>query len=201
MAYGEDVAGNGLDIDGQNQNFTTEQIDGSYRMRDNQKDIRVFNANNSTLVPEIVIVDENNKIYTSKDKKYYDEDNNEVTITGDNYSFEIKDKDGKVIASKGEYAVRLTTKNIFTTVTEVTSNSTTWDNPKAVTLMSRVSTNYDFWKENYNRVSFNGKNGVVLAVYDDFLGVNWLVGDTTNAYSWGASQLPLTVLTFGLIIL
>lgn len=197
MAYGEDVSGNGLDIDGQNQNFTTEQIDGSYRMRDNQKDIRVFNANNSTLVPEIVIVDENNKIYTSKDKKYYDEDNNEVTISGDNYSFEIKDKDGKVIATKGEYAVRLTTKNIFTTVTEVTSNSTTWDNPKAVTLMSRVSTNYDFWKENYNRVSFNGKNGVVLAVYDDFLGVNWLVGDTTNAYSWGASQLPLTVLTFG----
>ena len=197
MAYGEDVSGNGLDIDGQNQNFTTEQIDGSYRMRDNQKDIRVFNANNSTLVPEIVIVDENNKIYTSKDNKYYDEDNNEVTITGDNFSFEIKDKDNKVVASKGEYAVRLTTKNIFTTVTEVTSNSTTWDNPKAVTLMSRVSTNYDFWKENYNRVSFNGKNGVVLAVYDDFLGVNWLVGDTTNAYSWGASQLPLTVLTFG----
>ena len=47
--------------------------------------------------------------------------------------------------------LHLWTDNIFTDIEPVISDSSDWNNTKAVTLMSRLSTVYDFWETELHR--------------------------------------------------
>lgn len=196
--YIERVVASGEDIDGVNQDFFVEYSDKTYTLEDTDRGISVYDAHNSTLQKEIVILDSNGHVYCVKNDEFVNESGEVVDIEGENYSFVIKDGNGNVIGTDGEYAVRMKTANIFTNLTPVTSKSNTWSEKKAVTLMARLSSIYDFWVSRYHRYGYDGKHGEMIAVYDDYKRVNWLLGDTQNAESWGGHGIPLTVLSFGI---
>lgn len=67
-----------------------------------------------------------------------------------------------------------------------------WKDTKAVTSIERASAAYDFFRTKLHRTGFNGKNGRVNVVYNDFLN-----GDTTNAYSSGGITKQTMLLSFG----
>lgn len=190
--YTGQVQCRGRDIDDVNQTFLAEYTGDLYVMENTAKDITVYDANNSTLEILVVVVDENGKVYTAKSGEWYDEDGKHVTIEGENFNFLILNDKGEVVGKNGANAVRLKTKNIFTTVSPVTSKTTLWDNKKAVTVMSRVSLVDDFWVEVFHRKGYDNAYGAIAAVFDDYFG-----GDTTNAQSSGKKGLPVTVLRFG----
>ena len=197
LTFTDRVSCTGLDIDNKQQQFYAEYDNGEYQLEDTERGITVYNANNGTLKHELVIVDSNDKVYHVEDDNFVDEDNNTVYIDGDNYSYIIKNEDGDVIGTDGETALHLWTDNIFTDIEPVISDSSEWNNTKAVTLMSRLSTVYDFWETELHRNSYDGANGSISAVYDDYKRVELWVGDTTNAESYTYTNFPFTVLSFG----
>ena len=194
--YTEQAQCSGHDIDDVNQTFFVEYTGDQYVLEDTSKFITVYDANNSTLAKEreklYVIVDENDKVYAVKNGKWVDENGKPVTIEGENFNLLILNDKGEVIGKNGVFAVRLKTKNIFTTVSPVTSKTALWNNKKAVTVMSRVSLVDDFWAEVFHRKGYDNTYGTIVAVFDDYRG-----GDTTNAESSGGKDFPITVLSFG----
>ena len=186
----------GLDIDNNEQQFYAEYDNEEYQLEDTERGITVYNANNGTLKHKLVVVDSNDNIYQAKNDNFVDKNNNIVSIEGDNYSFIIKNEDGEVVGIDGEVALYLWTDNIFTNIEPVISESSEWDNTKAVTLMSRLSSVYDFWSTELQRNSYDGANGSISAVYDDYKRI-LLSGDTTNASSYTYTDYPFTVLSFG----
>ena len=193
--YTEQVQCSGRDIDDVTQAFFAEYTDDLYVMEDTSKDITVYDANNSTLEIQWQVVDENGKFYTAKNGGWVDENGKSVMvkgIEGENFNLLILNDKGEVIGKNGEYAARLKTKNIFTTVSPVTSRTALWDNKKAVTVMSRVSLVDDFWAEVFHRKGYDNGYGAIVAVFDDYKDM-----DTTNAQSSGAKGVPITVLSFG----
>lgn len=68
-----------------------------------------------------------------------------------------------------------------------------WKDTKAVTSIERTSAAYDFFRTKLHRTGFNGKNGRVNVVYNDFLN-----GDTINAYSSGGITKQTMLLSFGI---
>lgn len=125
--YTEQAQCSGHDIDDVNQTFFAEYTGDQYVLEDTSKFITVYDANNSTLAKEreklYVIVDENDKVYAVKNGKWVDENGKPVTIEGENFNLLILNDKGEVIGKNGVFAVRLKTKNIFTTVSPVTSKT------------------------------------------------------------------------------
>ncbi|MCI5595350.1 MAG: VWA domain-containing protein [Lachnospiraceae bacterium] len=201
LTYTENVECSGKDLNNKKRTFNAEKKDNVYIMHDVNRGINIYDANNSTLLKECIVTDSNGKTYRIDDEKWVDESGNIVNIEGQNFSLVITDESGTKIGENGEYGVELKTLNIFTKVDPVTSKKSTWSNKKAVTLMAEVSAIYDFWKDNFNRPSFDGKHGEIAVIYDDFKNLGkeklYLKGDTTNAESWGGHGLPITVLSFG----
>ena len=195
--FAEQAECSGADLDGNNQSFLAEFNDGVYVLEDARRDITIYNANHSTLKKEFAVMDSNRQVYYTDGDHWVDQNGNIVRIDGDNYAFVIHDGDGNVVGTDGEFVVYMKTANIFTKLEPVTSISAAWENAKAVTLMSRLASTYDFWSEKLGRQSFDGAFGSVIAVYDDFMNTGWFVGDTENAYSWGLQGVPITVLSFG----
>lgn len=195
--YTEQAQCSGRDIDDVNQTFFAEYTGDLYVMENTAKDITVYDANNSTLEQDaeklVVIVDENDKVYSIKSGEVFDENGKRVTLEGENFNFLILNDKGEVVGKNGEYAVRLKTKNIFTTVSPVTSKTALWNNKKAVTVMSRVSLVDDFWAGVFHRKGYDNAYGAIVAVFNDYKG-----RDTTNAESKGAKELPITILSFGI---
>ena len=183
----------GLDVDGETQEFYAEYEENTYVLEDTSRDITIYDANQSTLQTQLVIIDSNEQIYVWEDEQWKDKNGNVVTVTGEDFSFVIRDEEDNIIGTQGIYTARLTTKNPFTTVEPVVSSTADWDNPKAVTLLSRLSQIYDFWLYQFDRHSYDDKFGAVTAVYDDYLN-----GDTTNAQANGWQEVPIAVLTFGM---
>lgn len=201
LNFTESVECSGDDVDDNNRRFTAEKVNSLYVMQDTNRGISVYDANNSTLEKECVIIDSNESIYTIEDGNWIDDSGNVVNIDGENYSFVITDGSGNRVGEDGEYAIRLKTQNVFTDVEPVTSKKSDWSNKKAVTLMADIASIYDFWSNYFGRQGFDGKHGEIAAIYDDYMNIGadgwYLIGDTTNAYSWGALGLPITVLSFG----
>ncbi|CVI73955.1 Bacillolysin precursor [Eubacteriaceae bacterium CHKCI004] len=192
LTYTERELCSGLDVDGEQQEFYAEYKDGKYVMEDTEKDISIYDANNSTLRVERFIMDSNNKLYHTDGTNFLDENNNIVYINGENFSYVITDEQGNIVGTDGEELTKLYTENIFTEVKPVTNDSTSWNNNKAVTLMSRLSSIYEFWQSEMKRNSHDNKYGAIIAVYDDYK-----EGDTTNARSDGLPGVPITTLSFG----
>lgn len=192
LVYTERVLCSGLDVDNETQEFYSEYENGEYSMIDTERDITIYDANNSTVRIDFRIMDSNGKLYYSNGTNFFDENHNIVYIDGENFSYIIKDKHGNIVGTNGESVAHLWTNNIFTDINLVTNDSTTWDNPKAVTLMSRLSIIYDFWQSEFKRTSYNGQFGATVAVYNDYLNTQ-----TRNAFSFGRPNIPITILTFG----
>lgn len=200
----EQVLCSGEDLAGHNVSFYAEYQDGVYEMRDDSRQIVVYNANGGTAKYTSVVVDSGGNIYRSKNDQWYDANGQKVTITGQNFSFEICDEAGNVIDTKGEYAIEMRSglvlnvweksqeDRILITRQEqrVLSDSLVWENPKAVTVMSLLKQTCDFWASDLmNRHGFDNQGGTVIATYNDNLN-----GDTTNAYA-----LPVTAAHMGII--
>lgn len=192
LTYSERIRCYGEDVDGNTHGFYAEYENGEYIMMDSERDITIYDANNSTLKLKLFVMDSDGSLYSYDDSNFYDESGNIVYVNGNNFSFTITDEQGNVLGTDGEYVVRLWTDNVFTTVEPVTNDSIFWDNSKAVTLMTRISTVYNFWQLEYHRNSYDGKHGAVVGVYDDYK-----KGDTTNAESFGSPDVPITILNFG----
>ena len=200
----EQVLCRGQDLAGHNVSFYAEYQDGVYEMRDDSRQIVVYNANEGTAKYTSVVVDSGGNIYRSKNDQWYDANGQKVTITGQNFSFEICDEAGNVIDTKGEYAIEMRSglvlnvweksqeDRILITRQEqrVLSDSLVWENPEAVTVMSLLKQTCDFWASDLmNRHGFDNQGGTVIATYNDNLN-----GDTTNAYA-----LPVTAAHMGII--
>lgn len=200
----EQVLCRGQDLAGHNVSFYAEYQDGVYEMRDDSRQIVVYNANGGTAKYTSVVVDSGGNIYRSKNDQWYDANGQKVTITGQNFSFEICDEAGNVIDTKGEYAIEMRSGlvlNIWEKSQEdrilitrqeqrVLSDSLVWENPEAVTVMSLLKQTCDFWASDLmNRHGFDNQGGTVIATYNDNLN-----GDTTNAYA-----LPVTAAHMGII--
>lgn len=200
----EQVLCRGQDLAGHNVSFYAEYQDGVYEMRDDSRQIVVYNANGGTAKYTSVVVDSGGNIYRSKNDQWYDANGQKVTITGQNFSFEICDEAGNVIDTKGEYAIEMRSglvlnvweksqeDRILITRQEqrVLSDSLVWENPEAVTVMSLLKQTCDFWASDLmNRHGFDNQGGTVIATYNDNLN-----GDTTNAYA-----LPVTAAHMGII--
>lgn len=67
-----------------------------------------------------------------------------------------KDKNGNLIEGENQKPL-----------TPVCSKTAAWNNPQAVTAMTRTATAYDFYKNILHRNSFDGTNGSVQVVFDD----------------------------------
>ena len=202
MTYTEKADCFGKDVNDNIRHFIAEKEGNTYILQDNTRGISVYDAHKSTVEKEGVIVASNGKkFHIDKDgQNLVDEAGNVVTVSGENYSLVIQDASGNQIGTNGWFDLVLTAKNIFTNITPVTSRKIDWSNKKAVTLMADISAIYDFWYENFDRVGFDGKNGKVKAVYDDFKNLGkeglYLLGDTENADSQSIDGL--TVLCFGI---
>lgn len=193
LSFTEQVQCTGLDTDGEEQTFNAEYENGLYTMEDRTRDISIYNAHNATMKMEYLIMDANGKLYRPYcDDHFLDENNNMVSLSGENFSFIIKDQNGNIVGTDGEIVARLWTENLFTTIAPETSTVPAWDSPKAVTLMSSVANVYDFWQNELGRNSFDNRYGAIAVVYDDFKS-----SDTTNAGSTNSPIVPITILSFG----
>lgn len=196
QTYAEKAECSGKDVNNRERTFSAEKKEGIYYMHDASRGINVYDANNSTLEQEVAVIDSNGSVYYYKvdDEKWVDASGKTVKINteDENFSIIIRDESGRQIGEKGEYAIHLTTKNIFTDIGHVTSKKGVWLNKKAVTLMADISSIYDFWQEVFKRDSFDGENGEIVAVYDDYK-----EGDTANAGSSGIYDFPIAILSFG----
>lgn len=203
LTYTDSVECSGVDVDNVDRKFTAEKENGLYVLHDVNKGISIYDANNSTLEVEVVVVDSNGNVYRGTDEGYIvDKDGNIVEVNEESYPVIITDKSGKQIGKDAEYAVRLKTMNIFTELKPVINKEAVWSNKKAVTLMADISAIYDFWYSTFQREGFDGNHGEIIAVYDDYMNYEeqgwYIFGNTTNAYSTlGAYGFPITVLSFG----
>ncbi len=160
-------------------------------VEDTSRDIHVYDAQNSTLEVQLTIIDSNGNIYENDSKKGCWVDQNEkpvmITNNGDCFNMIIYDANNNVRGTGGEYAVKLTTSNIFTGLEPADSSS-----QKAVKVLSEIENTYNYYETVLKRHSFDGAFGAINVCVNDYLR-----GDTDNAKSYSTFNLPITVLTFG----
>jgi len=208
VLFGNNPGPNGEDIYGETQYFNAEFEDGKYVMYDSVRDIEICNANNSTLEKTLLLIDSDENMYEYSDSKssYVDQSGNAViTEVEESGSITIKNEKGDVIGRNAIYAVRMTTINPFIDITRVTSKTAKYSDKKAVTLMSRLSAIYDFWKINYGRESFDDARGSIVGIYNDHKFIGFLQGnsgflssaDSSNADSVGNKALGMAFFSFG----
>lgn len=206
LVYTDTADGYGTDTEGNMRIFNTEKTgDDVYALKDEEKNIVVYDANGETLVREIVIVDEEGKIYSYDNEKWRDSEGTEVIVEDYiNHSGQlictIYNQFGNIIGENGFYDLVLKTKKIKNSRNEVVfqyidpkvNKSIEWNDKKAVSVMANISDVYDFYQYFLGREGFNGQQGLMKVVYNDYID-----GDVTNAYSaYGASSY-FTLLSFG----
>ncbi len=198
LVYYETVRGSGKDIDGKEQEFNTLKEGSTYYLRDEERNISVFNANGERLEECIVYEDYNGNVYyhDQKNKRFINKDGEEVKIVLDeprNRNI-VYDMQGNILSDGLQHVgLYLRTKglNPFANIEEATNSSTIWKDKKAVTVISRVSDIHDFYKEVLSRNGFNNKNGEVKVVYN-----NNVFLDNDNASSKYGSVTPFTLIEF-----
>lgn len=191
LADGGKAECSGEDLDGIIQKFDAEYNGDQYVMEDAQRNITMYDANNSTLQQTLVVLDSQNRIYYYKEGHFEDSDGNPVYVDLARSPNVITDAEGNVIEKNARYSFELKTKNPFTEVEPVSSESSYWENPKAVTLMDHLEWLYDYWNQQFARNGFDNRNGEVVAVINTYD-----VNDKTNSFSFGAYGLPVSLLEF-----
>ena len=196
LVYYETVRGSGKDIDGKKQEFNTLKEGSTYYLRDEERNISVFNANGERLEECIVYEDYNGNVYyhDQKNKRFINKDGEEVKIVLDEarkWNI-VYDMQGNILSDGLQHVgLYLRTKglNPFANIEEVTNSSAIWKDKKAVTVISRVSDIHDFYKEVLSRNGFNNENGEVKVVYN-----NNVFLDNDNASSKYGSDTPFTLI-------
>ena len=184
----ESVKASGQDIDAIEREFASVKEENEYLLKDIERGIHVYDAGGETMYPQWNVTDSNNNVYVRKGKEWFDEAGNKVVVGGENFSCIIKDTRGKTIGKNGIIDLKLIGENL-----KIAKNSSTvWDDFKAVTVMSRMTAVYDFWKEEFNRRSYDDNNGLMLVTYNDYLD-----GKTTNGYYWGVKNASKAIFRFG----
>lgn len=189
------VTGTGIDINGNSTSFNVNKnSDTSYTLEDFDRNIRVFDASNQTVSiggDYIYVVDSKGKIYKSNGTNWVDKDNNIVTVEDDNGSLQqgnwkVVDVNGNVLDQNAYCLVDIYGKD--TKLDPVESNSASFTNSKAVTLMKEAQNIYDFFLKEFSRIGFDNNNGSMSLV----------ANNTEGAYSSGIAQsTPTAMLVFG----
>lgn len=189
------VSGTGIDVNGNNTSFNVNKnSDTSYTLEDFDRNIRVFDASNQTVAigdDYIYIVDSKGNIYKSNGTNWVDKNNNIVTIEDDNGSIQqgnwkVVDNDGNILDENAYCLVDIYGKD--TKLNPVVSNSVSFTNSRAVTLMKEAQNIYDFFLEEFGRIGFDNNNGSMSLV----------ANNTQGAYSSGIAQYtPSAMLAFG----
>lgn len=189
------VSGTGIDVNGNNTSFNVNKnSDTSYTLEDFDRNIRVFDASNQTVAigeDYIYIVDSKGKTYKSNGSNWVDKNNNIVTIEDDNGSLQqgnwkVVDGNGNVLDENAYCLVDIYGKDIK--LDPVESNSASFTNSKAVTLMKEAQKIYDFFLEEFSRIGFDANNGSMSLV----------ANNTKGAYSSDIAQsTPTAMLVFG----
>ncbi len=188
------MKGIGGDVDNNNVEFDVELENGTYVMKDLDRNIFMYDAGNDTLRYEFCFQDSNSNLYKCKNDSFVDEKGKKVTIEDNG---KVKDKNGNIIGEGAELVINTSTSNVFTKLEPVTSKKSTWSNKKAVTIYSRLSKIYDMWLSEFQCKGFNNKNGTVHAVCNDNQKVYWVFDDSENAYSTSIHGYDLLLLSFG----
>lgn len=183
------VNASGDDRDGVNRKFTAYREDASqYLMYDSDRNIAVFNANNNTVTLYDVILDGNDNVYYYENGRLYDESENEVFLSDD--ETQILDANNRVVGKNLQFALQCSASPNPNDLQLSESSSTVWNDPNAVSAVSRVQNAYDFYRKVLGRDSYNDKGGAIRVFYNDALN-----GDPSNAYSY--DRPDMTALSFG----
>lgn len=160
-------------------------------VEDVERDIHVFDAQNTTLYTQVIFVDSegNTYKYDSKKEEWVDERGKKVDVQGDYFRATIYDENNNLIDTEAESLVKMTTKNILTELKPADTSS-----QKAMDTLEKVVSIYDFYENELGRHSFDGSYGTINVVINDFMDTD---DNRENAYSWGAKGLYVTVLSFG----
>ena len=181
------TSASGRDGKGDTKYFTVYEDNGRYIMEDPEKNIKAYDVNGNTLVPQPAISDGNGNLYAIENGRLFDNRGNEVYL--DDAGLNITDKTGNVIATDLSWDLILSSQP-ENNITEAESRSKTWNDRSAVMAYTRVNNAYDLYDKVLNRHGFDGNNGKLYVCFNDYNS-----GDVTNAYSYtvgGAS-----VITFG----
>lgn len=189
------VTGTGTDISGTKQSFDASKYsDTLYTMEDSGRNIRIYDADNRKVSigdDFIYVVDSKNNTYKLNESKWTDKNGNTVTVEDDNGSlkqgdWKVIDSAGKVLDEHAYYVVDIYGQD--TKLKPVESNSASFTNSDAVTLMIEAQKTYDFFLEKFGRRGFNNDNGSMSLV----------ANNTKGAYSSGIAQYnPAAMLAFG----
>ena len=200
VLFGDNFGPYGEDIHDKIQYFNAAFEDGKYVMHDSERGIDIYNANDSTLEKSLKLVTSDGTAYDYDEdvEEFLDREGNILRREGTEPGpFVVRDSEGRIIDTQAYYGVYLSTQNPFVNISRVTSRTAHFTDKKAVTLMSRLSALYDFWKINYHRISFDDVYGNIIGVYNDHKTFGFLQADTTNAGSSGNKQLGIAIYSFG----
>ena len=209
------VEGTGEDKDGETVSFNTVKTEpGKYYLRDNSRNITVFNANKRAVKPSFAYEDENGNKYSyspsssqkivkingSTKKKLF------LDISDDKSELIIVDEDKNIVAEgvhlAGIYledtwswfgkSFFYMIENMFQHIEIAENDSTVWADKEAVTVIDRLSKVHDFFKDVLKRNGFDGKGSNVHLIYNDGKDTN-----EKNGYSWLTEDGVETLICFG----
>ncbi len=177
------AVGTGTNTSGESVSFNIWQDDdGTYRLFDNERNINAYDANTCTLQIMVVLQGDDGVTY------YYspgaDEDDRWSTDAG-SVSFSS-------IPDCTYVGMTYSVKAFWGSVDTITSDTTEFDDEKAVTAYVGAQTAYDFYANTLGRTGFNDAGGTVDIFVDNFN--DW---DFGNSYSWSNSEIGSMALAFG----
>ena len=178
---------NGIDIEDEPKEFYAEYEDGKYELKDTSRNITVFDAEERTFYPVIYIQDSAGSFYYMTPDGITDKNGNQIYLSGNNGSMIIRDQYNNAIGMEGKITsvqCGLKDEDGWTGIESVTSESSTWNNKKAVTCYTKATLVYDYWMEQFSRKSFDNNNGELIYVYNDLRDGD----DTINATSYGIAD-------------
>ncbi len=162
---------------------TSKQSDNNYLLIDEERNLSVYNANDSTVEKcHIYYYEDRAWVLVVGSNDLYDDQGNKWTWNKKKEEWRYKNK--SILWSdmkKDGYYIDAT---IFTDTLlgkdplEVDkNNSTEWEYGDATLLMNYAAKTYDFYKFQFSRIGFDGKNTDMYLVYNDLMSF-----DLFNAY-------------------
>ncbi len=157
-------------------------------VEDVERDIHVFDAQNTSSEVEKILIDSKGNIYEDGGATWIDKYGKPITTEGTYLNAALYDEYGNIVDTDAAVAVKIRSKNPFKTIKPADTNL-----QKAVDTLSKVTITYEFFEEILEHHSFDNSYGTIDVVINDYLN-----GDSTNSDSWGAKGFPIVVLRFGM---
>ena len=191
----ESVSAAGTDVDGVRQTFSaSRQEDGTYLLRDEARNITVYNAGGRTVKVERQLTDREGNVYHLEYPNWLNESGQTVRIEQRHDGYVLLNDAGETVEQWNSIALAFFVNDGNGDWHEVSPEICT-DNSwsaEALSLLTWTAATCDFYEICLGRQGFNGANGAVHLVYNDHKN-----GDVTNAYSSSEMLAPATVLVFG----